>query len=94
MRQDGQVRDAAVLTASGVNAAGTRAVLGVSVALSEQEVHWRGFLQSLLERGLCGVELIGSDARWFAGCPASSLRWCAVSALSVSSAANYAGVCA
>src|ERR671917_477172 len=41
VRQDGQVRDAAVLIASGVNAAGKRAVLGVSVALSEQEVHWR-----------------------------------------------------
>ena len=62
VRQDGQVRDAAVLIASGVNAQGKRAVVGVSVALSEQEVHWRSFLQSLLERGLCGVELIISDA--------------------------------
>ncbi len=62
VRQDGQVRDAAVLIASGVDAQGRRAVLGVSVALSEQEVHWRTFLQSLLERGLRGVELIISDA--------------------------------
>jgi transposase-like protein len=62
VRQDGQVRDAAVLIASGVNAQGKRAILGVSVALSEQELHWRSFLQSLLERGLCGVELIISDA--------------------------------
>ena len=62
VRQDGQVRDAAVLIASGVDAHGKRAVLGVSVALSEQEVHWRTFLQSLLERGLRGVELIISDA--------------------------------
>ena len=62
VRQDGQVRDAAVLIASGVDAAGKRAVLGVSVALSEQEVHWRTFLQSLVERGLRGVELITSDA--------------------------------
>ena len=62
VRQDGQVRDAAVLIASGVDAQGKRAVLGVSVALSEQEVHWRTFLQSLLERGLRGVELIISDA--------------------------------
>jgi len=61
VRQDGQVRDAAVLIASGVDD-GRRAVLGVSVALSEQEVHWRTFLQSLLERGLRGVELITSDA--------------------------------
>ncbi len=62
VRQDGQVRDAAVLIASGVDAQGKRAVLGVSVAISEQEVHWRTFLQSLLERGLRGVELIISDA--------------------------------
>jgi transposase-like protein len=62
VRQEGQVRDAAVLIASGVDAAGKRAVLGVSVALSEQEVHWRTFLQSLVERGLRGVELIISDA--------------------------------
>jgi putative transposase len=62
VRQDGQVRDAAVLIASGVDAAGKRAILGISVALSEQEVHWRTFLQSLVERGLRGVELIISDA--------------------------------
>ena len=62
MRQAGQVRDAAVLIARGVDAAGKRAVLGVSVALSEQEVHWRTFLQSLLERGLRGVQLLISDA--------------------------------
>ena len=62
VRQDGQVRDAAVLIASGVDATGKRAVLGVSVALSEQELHWRTFLQSLVERGLRGVQLITSDA--------------------------------
>ena len=62
VRQDGQVRDAAVLIASGVDASGNRALLGVSVALSEQEVHWRTFLQSLLERGLRGVQLLISDA--------------------------------
>jgi transposase-like protein len=62
VRQDGQVRDAAVLIASGVDAQGKRAVLGVSVAFSEQEVHWRSFLQSLVERGLRGVELLVSDA--------------------------------
>ncbi len=50
VRQDGQVRDAAVLLASGVNTAGKREILGVSVALSEQEVHWRTFLQSLVKR--------------------------------------------
>lgn len=62
VRQDGQVRDAAVLTAIGVHEEGKREVLGVSVSLSEAEVHWRAFLHSLVERGLVGVELIISDA--------------------------------
>ena len=62
VRQDGQVRDAAVLLAAGVNADGNREVLGVSVSLGEHEVHWRSFLQSLVARGLSGVELIISDA--------------------------------
>lgn len=62
VRQDGQVRDAAVLVAVGIDAEGKRHVLGVSVALSEQEAHWRAFLQSLLARGLNGVQLIIRDA--------------------------------
>lgn len=62
VRQDGQVRDAAVLIAVGVTEEGKREVLGVSVALSEQEIHWRSFLESLLRRGLSGVTLIVSDA--------------------------------
>jgi len=62
VRLDGQIRDAAVLIASGVNPAGKRLILGMSVSLGEQELHWRDFLQSLVERGLKGVELIISDA--------------------------------
>lgn len=62
VRQDGQVRDAAVLKAVGVNTDGKREVVGVSVSLSEAEPHWRSFLQSLLSRGLSGLELIISDA--------------------------------
>lgn len=62
VRVDGQIRDAAVLLASGVNPQGKRLILGVSVSLGEQEVHWREFLSSLVERGLNGVELIISDA--------------------------------
>ena len=62
VRQDGRVQDAAVFIAIGVNEAGKREVLGVSVALSEAEVHWRTFLQSLTGRGLHGIELIISDA--------------------------------
>jgi transposase-like protein len=62
VRIDGQVRDAAVLIALGVTHDGKRTIVGVSVSLSEQEVHWRVFLQSLVERGLSGVELVISDA--------------------------------
>lgn len=62
VRIDGQVRDAAVLLAMGVGEDGKRTLLGVSVAVSEQEVHWRLFLHSLVERGLSGVELVISDA--------------------------------
>ncbi len=62
VRQGGVVRDAAVLWAVGVNMAGYREVLGVSVALSEAEVHWREFLESLKRRGVSGVQLIISDA--------------------------------
>jgi len=61
VRVAGQVRDVAVLIASGVNQQGKRTILGVSVSLGEQEVHWRTFLQSLVTRGLSGVQLITSD---------------------------------
>jgi putative transposase len=62
VRMDGQIRDAAILIASGVSPDGKRQILGVSVSLGEQEVHWRSFLQSLVKRGLRGVQLIISDA--------------------------------
>ena len=61
VRRDGVVLDCAVLLAYGVDAAGQRFILGVSVALSEAETHWRDFLASLQERGLRGVEFIVSD---------------------------------
>jgi transposase-like protein len=61
VRQDGQIRDAAVLVAVGVGLSGHRKVLGVSISLGEQEVHWRAFLESLLKRGLRGVKLVISD---------------------------------
>ncbi len=61
VRQDGHIRDAAVLVAVGVDLSGHRKVLGVSISLGEQEVHWRSFLESLLKRGLRGVKLVISD---------------------------------
>lgn len=61
VRIDGVVRDAAILSAIGVGEDGKRRVLGISVALSEAEVHWRAFLDSLVARGLRGVRFITSD---------------------------------
>ena len=61
MRYDGAVRDVAVLSAVGIGLKGRRSLLGLSVALSEAEVHWRAFLDSLVSRGLRGVEFIVSD---------------------------------
>ncbi len=61
VREGGVVVDQAVLTAIGIDELGHRPVLGLSVERSEAEIHWRGFLQSLVERGLSGVKLITSD---------------------------------
>jgi transposase-like protein len=61
VRQDGQIRSAAVLIAAAVAEDGKRQILGLSVALSEAEAHWRDFLQSLVARGLSGVQLVISD---------------------------------
>ena len=60
-RHDGVVRDVAVLSAIGVGLDERRHVLGLSLALSEAEVHWRGFLESLQVRGLRGTTFIVSD---------------------------------
>jgi transposase-like protein len=62
VRYDGAVRDCAVLLAIGVNQEGYRDVIGLSVALSEHERHWRDFLSSLQTRGLYGIQLFISDA--------------------------------
>jgi transposase-like protein len=61
VRHGGQLLDCAVLIALGIDPKGQRSILGVSVALSEAEVHWRQFLQSLQQRGLHGVQFIVSD---------------------------------
>jgi len=61
VREGGLVLDEAVLQAIGIDREGRRHSLGLSVSRSEAEVHWREFLQSLVQRGLCGVGLITSD---------------------------------
>lgn len=61
VRHCGTVIDQAVLIAYGINQFGKREILGGSVGLSEAEVHWRKFLESLQKRGLTGLELVTSD---------------------------------
>ncbi len=61
VRHGGSVVDCAVLMALGVGIDEKRTILGVSAALSEAEVHWRSFLESLKDRGLHGLAMITSD---------------------------------
>jgi putative transposase len=61
VRRTGQVTSMAVVIATGVTATGGREILGVDVGDSEDEVFWRGFLRTLRERGLSGVQLVISD---------------------------------
>lgn len=61
VRVGGVVVSCALLVAVGITPEGKRTILGVSVSLSEAEVHWREFLAGLQARGLHGVKLIVSD---------------------------------
>lgn len=61
VRNAGSVVDLAVALAIGVTETGKREILGVSVKLSEAEIHWRSFLEDLQKRGLHGIKLIISD---------------------------------
>jgi putative transposase len=63
VRIDGAVRDCATLIAIGVRRSDNkRVVLGVSCAISEAEVHWRNFFNSLKQRGVGIPDYIVSDA--------------------------------
>ena len=62
VREGGRVVSMAVVVAYGVRADGVREVLGLDVGLSEDTVFWRTFFQSLVARGLHGVQLVISDA--------------------------------
>ena len=61
MRHNGSIIDQSILLAYGVNVFGKREILGASISLSEAEVHWRSFMESLQKRGLKGVLLFISD---------------------------------
>jgi putative transposase len=61
-RVDHRIVDVAVQVAIGVSESGHRHVLGVGVAMGETTTMWSGFLDSLQERGLRGVQLVVADA--------------------------------
>lgn len=57
----GEVKNVAVLVATGVNADGFREVLGVSEGMKEDHESWLNFLRYLKARGLSGTGLFVSD---------------------------------
>jgi putative transposase len=57
----GEVRVVSVLVAIGVSTEGYREILGVAEGAKEDKEGWLGFLRSLKQRGLRGVELFISD---------------------------------
>jgi putative transposase len=61
VREDGVIRNRAVLVAIGINEDGRRCVLAVELANRESESSWKEFIGLLRQRGLRGVELVISD---------------------------------
>src|SRR5262245_43529330 len=62
VRDGGRVVRKALVLAYGVHESGYRELIALDVGEAETEAFWRGFLRSLVERGLTGVELVVSDA--------------------------------
>ncbi len=50
------------MIATAVNVEGRREIVGFDVVTTESTTSWTAFLRSLVARGLCGVELVISDA--------------------------------
>lgn len=61
VRYTGAVKKLAVIWGIGITFDGKREILGISVSLSEAEIHWRNYMKGLVSRGLCGVKYIVSD---------------------------------
>ena len=55
------VENVSALVAYGVDAAGHRQLLGVSIGAEESERSWSELLTQLCERGLSGAELVVAD---------------------------------
>jgi putative transposase len=61
-REAGRIVNVACVVATACNADGHREILGVDVLTTEDGAGWTAFLRDLVARGLCGVELVISDA--------------------------------
>jgi transposase-like protein len=62
VREGGRVVNVSVVVATAVNNEGHREIVGFDIVTAESTAGWTGFLRSLVARGLCGVELVISDA--------------------------------
>ena len=62
VRDNGVVKNRAVLVAIGIDWQGRRRVIGVELANRESATSWKEFLGGLKERGLRGVRLVVSDS--------------------------------
>jgi transposase-like protein len=62
VRDGGRVVQKALVLAYAVHESGYREVIGLDVGEAETEAFWRGFLRSLVKRGLARVQLVVSDA--------------------------------
>jgi putative transposase len=62
VRVEGRVVSQAVLVVMGFTHEGRREILDWRVGDSESEQTWSGLFRELKDRGLCGVELVTSDA--------------------------------
>jgi putative transposase len=62
VREGGRVVNVSAVIATAVNAEGRREIIGFEIATTEDTAAWTAFLRALVARGLCGVELVISDA--------------------------------
>jgi putative transposase len=62
VREGGRVVNVSVVVATAVNNEGKRKIVGFDLVTTEDTAGWTAFLRALVARGLCGVELVVSDA--------------------------------
>jgi len=62
VREAGRIVNVACVIATGVNASGSREILGLDLHTTEDGAGWTAFLRGLVARGLSGVHLVISDA--------------------------------